>query len=146
MTATLSAVSHRKAEGWRGWKLLYEPLLDDRVRKALILDHGNITLGELDAMPDEVLLRSANIGARSKRLIRAMLEYWSLKEAKEIEERAKTVRWEDGDHGSEFITPEEYHRRTAGQPIFPGLVEETPCGAGFRLTKLGETIRRLCTG
>lgn len=138
MQADLTTIAHRKAEGWRRWRISQEPLLDDGIRACLIQDQGDLTLGELDALSDDVLVRSANIGSKSKRLIRAMLLYWRDKEAKEIEDRAKTVRWEDGDFGSEFITPEEYHRRTQGQPIFPSMRTETH-GAG-----LGESGGALC--
>lgn len=140
MTADLSAVAHRKAAGWRGWRISHEPLLDDRVRACLIQDQGNITLGELDALSDDVLVRSANIGSRSKKLIRVMLDYWRAKETKEIEDRAKTVRWEDGDHGSEFITPEEYHRRMAGRPVFPSCEPEPDLGV--RMCRWFATLNR----
>lgn len=143
MGCSLTTVAQTKAEGWRGWRLSREPLLDDRVRACLIEDQGDITLGELDALPDDVLLRSANIGSKSKRLIRCMIDYWRDKEAKEIEDRAKTVRWEDGDFGSEFITPEEYHRRMAGRPVFPSMQTETH-GAGLPFGKLMEAARKLC--
>ena len=125
----LVEISQKDPTGWRMWRLADEPVLDARVARCLMLDHGDdVTLGVLDRMPDERLLRSANIGSASLRKLRVMLDFWRDRENEKIDAAHKTVLWRDGDHGTEFITPEEYQSRIARrrtpdpEPVFAGAL------------------------
>jgi hypothetical protein len=51
--------------------LVKDSTLPDNVKRALIYDHGpSSTIEEIVAKPDSVLVRSANVGSKTIRLLR----------------------------------------------------------------------------
>lgn len=114
---SLTEIAATPAANWRGRLIAEEPVLDIRIRQALMWDHGeSATMGVLADLTDAELLRSPNIGARSLHLLRTAIAYWADRVQEEALEATKTVLWRDGDHGTEFITPEEDERRRSLPP------------------------------
>lgn len=108
------------AIGWNHRLVADEPLFDEEMKDILRHQFGfEQTLGRLDDTEFDRYTANGRLTPDEVRRIKIVLSYWRDREQEEIDSRHKTVFWNDGDHGSEFITPEEYHRRTKTEAPAP---------------------------
>lgn len=115
-TLSLVEAAALSPKGWTTWLIRDEPLIDIAVRQRIHLRFGpDICLGALDRMPDERLVRITEITEAQRKQVRAVLAFWREQDRLRTEAEERTVFWNDGDYGSEWITPQELAKRLSSR-------------------------------
>lgn len=99
-------------QNWRDARPLANPIVlgADRLARLSQAIEPETTFYEID-LKDDAYWTAAGVKPDDLTALRRVIDHYYRTEQHQIDERHKTVLWDDGDHGSEFVTPEEYHRR-----------------------------------